>query len=193
MRNVLLGLALCACAASAQSLSVGVLGGVPFPDAVNTVQSSTYSTVYKSANFIVGPALQINLPASFRIEADALYRPVNFNVTTPVTAFTSSAAQWKFPFLLQYRFKTPVVKPFVEAGASFDRLSNISAAAKAVTSGTGQVLQQSHGSAVLGAGVDVKVPFVRLSGELRYEHAGSADFQGLSNLNQAEVLIGVHF
>jgi hypothetical protein len=39
----------------------------------------------------------------------------------------------------------------------------------------------------------VKIPFVRLSGELRYTHQGSADFNQVSKVNQAEVLFGVRF
>jgi hypothetical protein len=192
-------LALGSGAACAQSISVGVLGGAPFTDVTNAVSNSTISSVPKSTNFIVGPALQVNLPASFRIEVDALYRPYSFQINFPIVNFltgapTVSANQWQFPFLLQYRFKTPVLKPFVEAGVSFDHLANISAAAQTIAAGQpGALVHASHASVVLGAGVDVKIPFVRLSGELRYSHAGSADFAALSNLNQAEVLIGVHF
>ena len=172
-------------AASAQSISVGALGGVPFTDAVST-------SSYLSPNFVVGPALQVNLPLNLRFEVDALYRPVKFNFVNEFFSGQISGSQWQFPFLLEYRFKTPLFKPFVEAGVSFDHLADVSAAAKEV-SGTGQLLQQSHASLVLGGGVDVKIPFIRLSGELRYIHEGSADFQGISNLNQAELLIGVHF
>ncbi|HWE50730.1 MAG TPA: hypothetical protein VG273_13120 [Bryobacteraceae bacterium] len=165
----------------AQSLSVGLLGGGFLTEAISSFPNTR--------NFTVGPALQVNLPALFRIEVDALYRPAYYAVElfnpldgSPIP-LNKSTNQWQFPFLLQYRFKTPVLKPFLEAGVSFDH-----------TSGVSSVLgSRSHASVVLGAGVDVKIPFVRLSGELRYSHAGSADFAALSNLNQAEVLVGVHF
>jgi len=137
----------------------------------------------------------VNLPASFRIEVDALYRPYGFSVTGgggvnyPVTA-----QQWRFPVLAQYRFNAPVVKPFVEAGLSFDHLAGISDAAKSViATGPGALLHQSDAGFVIGGGVDVKIPFVRLSGELRYTRATVSDFASISNLNQAEVLFGVHF
>ena len=125
---------------------------------------------------------------------DALYRPYSFSATTVTLngngTYTVSAMDWSFPFLLQYRFKTPVVKPFVEAGASFDHLADISSAAGNITSGPGTLLRRSNASVILGGGVDVKIPFVRLSGELRYSHLGSPDFQAISNTNQAEVLLG---
>lgn len=106
-----------------------------------------------------------------------------------------SAQQWRFPVLLQYRFDgVAIVHPFVEAGLSFDHLAGLSDAAKsAITSGPGALLHQSNADFVIGGGVDVKIPFVRLSGELRYSRATVSDFANISNLNQAEVLFGVHF
>ena len=198
---VILG-ALFAVSASAQSISVGVIGGAPFTDVVNAVNQNNLAFVPKSTNFTVGPAFQVNLPLSLRIEVDALYRPYSFTATStvPPTLLTSiaplnvSANQWRFPVLAAYRFKFPVAKPFVEAGVSFDHLSNLTSAAKTYfATGPGQFLQASHAGVVLGGGVDVKIPLVRLSGELRYTHQGSADFAAISNLNQAEVLVGVHF
>jgi hypothetical protein len=197
MNKLLLVGAFCAISASAQSISVGVIGGAPFTGVVNATNQSNLAFIPKSTNFTVGPSFQVNLPLSFRIEADALYRPYSFSaastVVSSIVPINVSGNQWTFPVLAQYRFTLPVVKPFVEAGVSFDHLSNLSSAAKNITSGPGQLIQQSHAGVVLGGGVDVKIPFVRISGELRYTHQGSADFQAISNLNQAEVLVGIHF
>ncbi|HWF11340.1 MAG TPA: outer membrane beta-barrel protein [Bryobacteraceae bacterium] len=189
-----------AASASAEALSIGVLGGAPFTDVVNATNQNNFAFVSKSTNFTIGPALQVNLPLSLRIEFDALYRPYSFaatpavfpNITSPAPV-NVSGSQWRFPVLAAYRFKAPLLKPFVEAGVSFDHLSSLSSAASSITSGAGTLIQQSHAGVVLGAGVDVKVPLVRISGELRYTHQGSADFQAISNLNQAEVLVGIHF
>jgi hypothetical protein len=187
--------------AHAELFSAGILGGAPFTDVVSAVNQNNLAFVPKSTNFTVGPAFQMNLPLSLRVEVDALYRPYSFTATSTVPApfatsiapINVSASQWRFPILGQYRFTYPVVKPFIEAGVSFEHLANISAAAQTITSGPGHLLQQSHAGVVLGGGIDVKIPFVRISGELRYTHQSSADFQDLSNLNQAEVLVGIHF
>jgi Outer membrane protein beta-barrel domain len=183
--------ALSALSASAQHLSVGVVGGAPFTDVVSAYNQNGLTLIPKSTNFTIGPSLQINLPLNLRFEFDVLYRPYSF-ATNPAN-YTVSASQWSFPFLLQYRFNTSLVKPFVELGASFDHLADISSAAQNITSGPGTLLRRTNGSVILGGGVDVKVPFVRVSGELRYSHLASPDFEAISNLNQAEVLIGVHF
>jgi uncharacterized protein (DUF433 family) len=93
---------------------VGILGGAPFTDVVNATTTNTTSFLPTSANFTVSPALQINLPLSLRLEVDALYRPYSFSVSNGNRADFSvadfSAAQWRFPFLAQYRFDAPVVR-----------------------------------------------------------------------------------
>jgi hypothetical protein len=184
-----------AIAANAQALSVGVLGGANFNDVVNAVNGSNLQPVEKSSNFTIGPSVRVNLPANFRIEVDALYRPYGFTLQGGNgVSYPVSAQQWRFPVLLQYRFNAPLVHPFVEAGLSFDHLAGISDAAKSViTSGPGALLHQTNADFVIGGGVDLKIPFVKLSGELRYSRATVSDFANISNLNQAEVLFGVHF
>jgi hypothetical protein len=189
----LAGLLLAASGFAEQALSVGVIVGTPF---TNVVNSTTPDLVSTSTNVTAGPAVRLNLPAGLRLEVDALYRPFSFSeLNNRNTAVANvSASQWRFPVLLQYRFGGfSILRPFVGVGASFDHLSGLSSAASNITSGPGTLLQQTHAGVVLGGGVDVKIPLVRVSAELRYTHEGSADFQSLSNLNQAEFLVGVHF
>jgi len=199
---ILAGLLCVAPGFAEQALSVGVLGGAPFTDVVTATNQNYLAFLPKSTNFTIGPAVQVNLPASFRVEVDALYRPYSFSATSTVPApfatsiapINVSAMQWRFPVLAQYRFmKDSRFSPFVSGGLSFDHLSNISAAAQRITSGTGQLVKQSNAGVVLGGGMDVKIPLFRVSAELRYTHQGSADFAALSNVNQAELLVGVHF
>jgi hypothetical protein len=194
MHKTVLLILIAAGAVSAQSLSVGLVGGAMFNNVVSAASSGSLQTIVNSDNFTIGPSVRVNLPASFRIEADALYRPYKFTLTELLGSYPVSAQQWSFPVLLQYRFKAPVVQPFVEAGLAFDHLAGISDAAKSViASGPGTLLHQSNASLVIGGGVDVKIPFVRLSGELRYSRATVSEFASISNLNQAEVIVGVHF
>ncbi len=196
MRNlILLGLFSMG-AANAQGLSVGAIGGAPFTDVVNGNTVNGIQSVAKSTNFTIGGALQVNLPLSLRLEVDALFRPYSFNLTSRDIGEDISGQQYRFPVLLQYRLGgPPLIKPFVEAGLSFDHIAGISAAAKsAITSGPGTLLHQSDAGIVLGAGIDVKVPLIiRVSGEIRYTRQTVSNFADFSNQNQAEVLVGVHF
>src|SRR4051794_34832211 len=192
MRRILLlstlaGMA--AITASAQGISVGILGGAPFQDVVKATNSGSVQSVSSSSNFTIGPSLRINLPASLRFEVDALYRPSSFRLAIPGATSDINANQWRFPVLLQYRWNPPLVKPFIEGGLSFNRLTGISDAARNITSGPGSLLHTSATGVVLGAGVDVGVPFLKVSGELRYTRDTVSHFQDISNLNQAEALI----
>ncbi|MES1260497.1 MAG: outer membrane beta-barrel protein [Acidobacteriota bacterium] len=194
MRKLILMSFLSGTGVFAQALSVGVIGGAPFNDVVKNTVVGGLQSIPKSSNFTIGPSLRVNLPASLRIEVDALYRPYSFSLASLGSSSANvSANQFRFPVLLQYRFGTPIVKPFLEAGLSFDHLSGLSTAAKNITSGPGKLLHQSDASVVLGGGVDVKIPFFRISGELRYTRESVSYFDSFSNLNQAEILFGIHF
>ena len=196
MRNFICVCLLSAGMAHAQALSVGVMGGAPFTNVVNGNTLNSIQSISKSTNFTIGGAIQVNLPLNLRIEVDGLFRPYSFNLTSLNVVQDITAQQYSFPVLLQYRLPgPPLIKPFVEAGLQFDHLAGISAAAKSViASGPGELLHQSDASVVIGAGIDVKVPLIiRLSGELRYIRQTVPNFQDFSTLNQAEVLVGVHF
>jgi outer membrane protein with beta-barrel domain len=160
---------------------------------VNSVNTGSVNFDPTSGKYTVGPSLQIGLPLHLRFEVDALYRPYSFNYTANNTTNKASGSQWRFPFLLQYRFGAPVVHPFIEAGLSFNHISDVSTAAQYITSGPGQLVENSHAGVVFGGGVEVKIPFVRVSGEIRYTREGGDYFRGITDLNQAEFLLGLRF
>lgn len=201
MRKLLLLASICALPSLAAPFSVGVIGGVPFTNVVNNPNQPPYGFGSTGTNYTVGPSLQINLPLNLRFEFDALYQPYSFtatsNVSPPLATGLApsnvSASQWSFPMLLQYRFKLPVVSPFVEAGLAVNHLADISVVGANITSGPGTLVRQTSAGVVIGGGVDVKVPLVRLSAELRYTRQGSPYFANVSDLNQAEFLVGIHF
>ena len=202
MRKLLLLISLCSIPACAESIfSIGVIGGAPFTDVVNHTNQPGYLFTSKSTNYTVGPTFQVNLPLNLRFEFDALYRPYSFaatsNVPAPLAAGLApsnvSAKQWTFPLLAQYRFKFPVVRPFVEAGVAVNHISDISVIGAHITSGAGNLIRQTNAGVVIGGGVDLKVPLVRISGELRYTRQSQPYFANVSDLNQAEFLVGIHF
>src|SRR5690348_2799796 len=91
--------------ASAQAISIGVKAGVPFTDAM--IQSNDESRPY-----IVGPSLEVRLPAGFAIEADALYRRIGSSqsahfavINGDIGPFFSSFSNrvrgnsWEFPVI----------------------------------------------------------------------------------------------
>ncbi len=170
----------------AQHLSYGVIGGVPVTDLVSNQTGSRYT---------IGPTIQLLLPLGIGIEADALYRPLDFQAPSANPFFgllPASGSQWRFPILLQYRLGTPLIKPFLEAGASFEHISGISKAVSSIHS-PGDLLQSSSAGLILGAGLDLKAPFVRLTPGFRYTRQSSAALRDISNQNQFEFLVGLRF
>jgi hypothetical protein len=167
--------------------SFGLIGGVPF----NNLTNGSYSIADKSGMYTIGPSVQFGLPLGFRLEADALYRPLGIP--------GASTSQWRFPILAQYRFSGHRVKPFVEGGYSYDHVELNVALERANFSPTGStpitnLAVTSHHGFVLGGGLDFKIPFLRISPEIRYTHdTGAASVGNLLNTNQAEFLVGVRF
>ena len=194
-------------AASAQHLSVGVIGGVPLTDGFSDFTTHGIDTIThtfsNSKEYIAGPMVDVRLPANFGIEVDALYRPLslatNFQVVPSLSTLTSNAfSTWEIPVLAKYRLPLlPIVKPFVEAGPSFrTRDSSIS--------------WISNKGFVLGGGIEVNILRLKISPQLRYTHWGS-DGQALGTIalgtitavtsgsappskqNEAELLVGFSF
>ena len=189
MRTLVLALILAA-PASAEIFSLGVVVGTPLTDVTRTTTIAGLNYLRNSTLFTIGPSLQVNLPLGLRVEADALYRPVAYKAATNDV----SASQFRFPVLVQRHLGSyPLLKPYAEAGLSFDHLTNLSQAASLLPNRPGAIVQTTHAGFVLGAGVDIKVPFVRVSPEIRYTRQFSSDFQGISDLNQAEFLVGIRF
>ena len=193
MRTLLFALLL-SVPAFGEVFSYGLLVGTPLTDVTQTTTIAGINYLRNSTLFTIGPTLQINLPAGLRLEIDALYRPVAYQIVNAVATSNVSASQFRFPVLVQRHFgKIPFVKPYGEAGLSFDHLADLAQAAKLLPNQAGAIVQTTHAGLVLGFGLDVKVPFVKVSPEIRYTRQFSSDFQGISELNQAEFLVGIRF
>lgn len=200
-------------AAFAEPFSFGVTGGVPINDFVNG--TSTAGNVLSSTTdrYIVGPELELNLPAGFGIEFDALYRHYNFQGSGFVsgTTTTTNTGAWEFPLVAKWRVPIPYVHPFIEGGVSWDHLTGTGVTASSVFPGpiTGPgVDNNTVFGYVAGAGIEFHAKVVRIEPEFRYTRWGSQHFvssSGIStggvnngsafssNQNQLEVLIGITF
>jgi hypothetical protein len=176
--------ALLASALPAQNISVGFRGGVPFTDAFKTVQSAASLGIVKirPSHWIFGPTLEIRLPAGFGITFDALYNRLGYEATGQPR---QSGGQWEFPAMLRYRIgPQPLVKPFLAAGGSFNKITGIRTPSSSVT------------GIVFGGGVEIKLPFMRLAPELRLSRRLSENVtlgSVRSNLTQAVFLVGLTF
>jgi hypothetical protein len=214
---LLLGGAALACA---QPFSFGVKGGVPVTDFFDAVNSDDFGYFSSTNRYIVGPTAELHLPFGLGVEFDALYRHLHYSnaynaVSVLVNSSTESGA-WEFPLLIKYRFKESLARPFVNGGVAWDTLSGVTQTIVQTAIATGVVSSSSNSSPaelrnstvngiVLGGGLDIHVPFLHVSPEIRYTRWNSQHFQTplppinvspgsiSSNQNQVEFLVGITF
>jgi hypothetical protein len=183
-------------------LSYGVRGGLPLTNFFQAASNPGETFTSTATRFIVGPTVELRLPFGLGLEADALFRHFQYNGSTnAVDELLRSTASnaWEFPLLVKYRTPGVFVKPFLDGGVAFDHwsgLRQITAPVGALTSSSGT--SGSNAGFVVGAGIELHLPLIRLSPEIRYTRWGAANVTDLggalrSNQNQAEFLIGLTF
>jgi hypothetical protein len=176
-------------------LSIGVKVGVPITDSFYNTQMGPNVTGYSSsANYLIGPSVELRLPYHTSVEFDALYRPLSFGTSTasvvngaPVLTRTSTdLSTWEFPLMFKYHFSEHrLMRPYVEVGPSF----RTTAAQLSYLSTTG---------VTAGVGADFKA-LLRFSPEFRYTHWGSDGRMTpqtvplASRQDQVEFLFGISF
>ncbi len=139
-------------AASAQILTGGVRGGIPWgPDGYR--------------NFTIGPTVEFKPPIiPIRIVADALYK----RVEGPTAADgKTTASVWDFPIMARVELPLPMLRPFVGGGPTFRRVS--------LFDGDWQK------GGVVGAGIRINAIAVKITPEFRYSHFGSSSVRGQDN------------
>ena len=203
---------LSAAAALSQPFSIGVKGGMPMTDFVNAASSGRFTASTVTNRYIAGPTAELRLPFGLGVEVDVLYRHFRYGTTGLIgvgssIATDTSTGAWEFPLLAKYRFKGKHLRPFLDAGVSWDKISGLTQAAKSVVnnvataSTTSNPFELKDGVTrgfVLGAGLDVKALVIHISPEVRFTRWGAKHFidpNGVlhSNLNQAEFLIGITY
>ena len=139
-----------------------------------------------SGHFTIGPMAELRLPF-VGVEVNALYKPLSYTATGSASSINVSAGSWEFPFLGKVHLPSSVLKPYAEAGVSF----------RAFTGGHPELEAQSNKGFVMGTGLEIKIPFLRIGPELRYTHWGGGGFQGVGTStllqvtqNQFEFLVG---
>lgn len=202
-----------AVSAFSQPISAGLKAGVPLTDFFNTIQNVSSSVPNR---YIIGATAEVRLPLGLAVEADVLYRHLNYQDTLLQTGLPGStttidrtkANSWEFPLLLKYRFPAPVARPYIAAGVAWDVLSGLAdtvtqtilpttVSSTTTTSSPASLSNNTTMGFVLGAGLDVHALFLHVSPELRYTRWANPHFNlnGVinSNQNQAEFLLGITF
>lgn len=206
MRTTFLSvIVLSAATAFAQPIGVGIKGGLPFND---MFKSENTAATTETKRYIVGPMVELRLPAGLAIEVDALYSRANFKSVTSaagsiVTApFNTNA--WEFPILLKKKFGGPnagvaAAKPYIGAGANFRRLTGLSKIGSFITGNRSGDVDRNGTGFVVGGGVEIRALFVKIAPEVRFTYWGTDHFtEGLRNVfstnkAQGQFLVGLYF
>ncbi|HTP34213.1 MAG TPA: outer membrane beta-barrel protein [Candidatus Acidoferrales bacterium] len=193
----------------AQPFGIGIKGGVPMTDFLNAASNQNFGFVATTDRYVVGPMAELRLPIGLGVEVDALYRHYDYTGTTTTVTSATTVGAWEFPLVGKYRFKThlPLIRPYVEAGVAWDKLSGLTQTVTSVVSGAIHTSSTSNPAElhkdvttgfVFGGGAEIKVLLLRIAPEVRFTRWGDQHFldpNGLlhSNLNQAEFLVGLTF
>jgi len=164
----------------------GVKGGVPFTDVLEAagVTNTGATGLTRSSDYIVGPVAELRIPFGFAFEVDGLYRGTEYTVTNNGIASNLPAHAWEIPYLAKFRFPIPLLKPFISGGGAYRTFTDLPSN-----------ITPTHNALVLGAGLELRIARLRLSGEARWLHWNSPSNNNVVQLaqNQGEVLFGFVF
>ncbi len=186
-------------ASAAGPLIIGVRGGVPLTDIVDSVSEQNVHTATK--DYVVGPTLGIRLPAGFSVVGDVLYQRLDVDVTSSeLQVFSVTANAWQFPIMLKFS-ASGAVAPFVGAGVSVRHLGDFGDIGDYITGSSGGDVVEHNNTVgfVIGGGLHFKAGPLQISPEIRYTRWGSDNIAGgfrqflESNKNDAQVLVGLTF
>jgi hypothetical protein len=190
--------------AVSQPISAGLKVGVPLTDALTAVETNSLGYTASTNRYVIGPYIDIHLPASFSVEVDALYRSYDFTqafvVPTPTGAtpvggssaasfaLTTSVSSWEFPVMLKKKMLSGPIRPYIEGGPVFNHVS---------VNQVPELIHSSDGGITVGGGVEIHALVVRISPEVRYEgfllRNFSSDGVLQSNRNQVLFMVGIGF
>jgi hypothetical protein len=130
---------------------------------------------------IFGVMLEVPLSERFALEADALYRPLHGAQREFTRRVRFAHLTWEFPVLLKYRLpRLGPVTPFAEGGPSFRAEGNLN------------LQPVSHFGGTVGAGIEYKWKFVKMSPMVRYTRWGGSQADTVTSRvspNQVQLLV----
>lgn len=206
MRSVFILLTTASC--FAQSVSIGVKGGVRATDDL-----TGFSATSESKRYVVGPMAELGLPLGFGLEVDALYRAEGYRTAFGNFAGSFTAREransWEFPLLLTYKPAAPVVRPYVEAGIAprtlsghedFNSISiNLQTGQQTFSRSRMSTNWDNSVGVVVGGGIRLGLGRLGIAPELRYTRwtstpinvSGPQGYFFQSAQNQIDILVGL--
>ncbi len=205
------GLVLGAVCACSQPFTFGAKLGIPATRLLEAVDSADISYHSYTNRYLVGPTAELRLPFGLGVETDALYRHYSFWSAGSIAPAGSTlrtngkTSAWEFPLLAKYRLPTKLARPFIDAGFAWDTLEGFEQSVVVVSpvpirppANLNQPIHNTTSGFVIGGGLEVRAPYVRVSPEIRYTNWGEQHFRSTnggisSHEGQTEVMVGITF
>ena len=172
--------------ASPQRLSFGLKAGVP----LNALMHSA-APGYRASNahYTLGPTVELALPYRLAVEADLLYKRLDYG---PAAGAVAEASRWELPLLAKYKLAGAPLQPFLGMGVTFNRITGIEG------ENIAEVRHRGTMGFCLGGGVEKRLGVLRVAPEIRITHwvdhnLGVHDAPLRSSLTQVEFLVGLTF
>jgi hypothetical protein len=152
--------------------------------------SSSFYT--KTRWYTLGPSVELHLPFGLAGEADVLYKRFEFGQSND--AGVATVSRWEIPLLVKYRFPGWLVRPFIDAGMSFNHVS----ATGGIARNLAELRHPSAKGYVAGGGLELRLGVVRVGPEMRLtrwgdRNYGVADALLRSNMTEIDFLVGLSF
>ena len=207
------------CVCTAQSITVGAIGGARltddvllFPNPAANGASADAAFRLESRFYDVGPMIEVGITHGFAVEFDALYHRQGFFYTFDHDTLYDTNRErdnsWEFPLLLKYKRRFSVLNPFVEAGVAPRTITGrvvgtfqsdgFTLGPPSATSFPA-TYSQSVGF-VTGGGLQFNLGHLGLAPQVRYTRWATAPVGGVyyslystysSNQNQFDLLVGI--
>src|SRR5579871_1975333 len=97
-KTLLLALAFGSLALCAQPIGGGIKLGAPFTEAFQSISTQTFQA--SPQHFLVGPFVEIQLPAQMAVEVDALHQSLDFSLS----GVGLDSGLWEFPIVVKHKF-----------------------------------------------------------------------------------------
>ncbi len=176
-----------------QSVGFGIKAGLPLTDVLKP-GAITQGKV-DMTRLAIGPVFEVRFPFGFGIEVGALYKRFNQTGTTGprnLTVIDQSGRSWEYPVLGKFRLPGVLVRPYVEGGFSYNRLTDIVKPFQtAITNPRDLVAAVSRPGFVMGGGIEIGSKKLRLQPGLRWSRYNMTTL--IPSVNSIDFLVGLMF
>jgi hypothetical protein len=178
----------------AQTPTFGVKVGIPIlqPFLQNGSPFGAYS--FTTPRLVIGPTVGLSLTDNLDVEANALWRRLRYETTSPVVATTANS--WEFPFLLRASLPGEAQPMFGDIGFAFRHAGGTTQLTNTLQRDPPlELVNRWSGGLVVGGGLSLGVHAFHFLPEVRYTRWRTPSFSGSgglfsSNLNQVDLIFG---